>query len=155
MAVNAHGYGYPYYGSYGYSYPSYTPYPDVGSSPTYDPGYSGYEGDVTPSYPDGYQAYYPPDAAPAQPDNTAHVIVSLPSDAELLFDGTKTTSAGSVREYQSPPLTPGRRYTYELRARWSENGQEVTQTQQVGVTAGAHVNVSFPVPAKPTGAAVK
>src|SRR5439155_12546832 len=87
---------------------------------------------------------------PAQPSNTAHVTVTVPADAEIWFQGTKTTSTGAVREYQSPPLAPGTRYTYELRARWSQNGHEVTQTQQVEVTAGIRVNAHFPV--KPTKA---
>jgi uncharacterized protein (TIGR03000 family) len=55
----------------------------------------------------------------------------------------KTT--GPVRTYASPPLAEGQ-YSYEVRARWNENGQEVTQTQQVGVTPGAHVEVNFPLP---------
>jgi uncharacterized protein (TIGR03000 family) len=52
-----------------------------------------------------------------------------------------------VRAFQSAPLTPGQQYTYEFRARWkNDDGREVTQTQQVIVTAGAHVRVDFPVP---------
>lgn len=131
---------YPYYSSYypdsGYSgsYP-YT-YSSNWSSPAYDPGYYG---DVTSSYPD---SYFP---STAQPDTTAHITVSVPPGAEIWFDDHKTTAIGSVREFQSPPLTPGRRYAYEVRARWYENGQEVTQTQRVPVTSGAHVRVTFPV----------
>jgi uncharacterized protein (TIGR03000 family) len=86
-----------------------------------------------------------------QPDNSAHVTVSAPPDAAIWFDGTKTASTGSVREYQSPPLPPGNRYSYEVRARWNENGHEVTQTQKVEVTARAHVNVDFPLPPKTAG----
>jgi uncharacterized protein (TIGR03000 family) len=125
-----------YYGYYPYSYDAYS---YGSSSPAYDSGYYGAYGGVTSSYPD---SYFP---ATAQPDTSAHVTVSVPADAEIWLEGTKTTSTGSVREYQSPPLTPGIRYTYEVRARWNENGQQVTQTQQVKVTAGAHVSVKFPV----------
>jgi uncharacterized protein (TIGR03000 family) len=161
-------YGYhPYYGyssnyyPYSYDVPSYN-----WSGPAYDSTYYGLYGQEAPSYPYGYtsvapsaasgQLYYPPatvasDTAPAQPDNTAHVTVTMPADAEIWFQGTKTTSTGTVREYQSPPLAPGTRYTYELRARWRQNGHEVTQTQQVEVTAGIRVNVHFPV--QPTKAA--
>jgi uncharacterized protein (TIGR03000 family) len=100
---------------------------------------------VTSSYQDSYSP------ATAQPDTRAQIIVDVPADAEIWFEGTKMTSTGSVREYRSPPLTPGARYTYEVRARWTENGQEVTQTQEVKVAAGANVNVKFPV--QPTKAA--
>ena len=145
--------GYPYYG-----YSNYYPFTDSSgwSSPVYDSGYYGSYGDVTPSYPygttvvtppaAGYQAYYfGADSAPVQRDNAALVTVRAPADADIWFNGIKTTSTGAVREYQSPPLTPGSRYAYEVRARWYENGHEVTQTQRVPITAGAHVRVSFPV----------
>ena len=38
-----------------------------------------------------------------------------------------------------------------FRARWNESGHEVTQTQQVQVTPGDHVNVQFPVPPTTAG----
>src|SRR5262249_60664467 len=96
-------------------------------------------GALTSPYPDS------PSAAPAQPDNRAHITVSVPAEAEVWFEGVKRPATGAVREYQSPPLTPGVQYTYDIRARWKENGQEVTQTQQVEVAAGTHVDVHFPV----------
>jgi uncharacterized protein (TIGR03000 family) len=72
--------------------------------------------------------------------------VNVPADAQIWVEDAKTKQTGPVREFQSPPLTPGTRYTYELRARWTENGREVTQTQEIPITAGAHVNVTFPMP---------
>jgi len=70
--------------------------------------------------------------------------VAVPADAEVWLDGTKTTSTGALREFTSPTLTPGQRYTYQVRARWHENGHEVTQTQKVTVSAGADVTIRFP-----------
>jgi len=127
----------------GWWYPGY--YGDYGAGPYYYGYYpfEGYSSDsyggVTSSYPDSYSP------ATAQPDTSAYVTVSVPADAEIWFNDIKTTSTGAVREYQSTSLTPGTRYTYELRARWNENGHEVAQTQQVEVTAGTRVNVHFPV----------
>jgi uncharacterized protein (TIGR03000 family) len=130
---------YGYYPYYGYSnYYPYT-YSYGSSSPAYDSGDYGSYGDVTSSYLGSDLS------ATAQPDTSAHVTVSVPADAEIWIDDTKTTSTGAVREYQSPPLTPGIQYTYEVRARWDENGHEVTQTRQVAVTAGTRVNVQFPL----------
>ena len=77
-------------------------------------------------------------------DTTAHVTVRVPADAVIWLDDTRMTSTGSTREYQSPPLTPGSRYTYDIRARWNENGQTVSQTQKVEVTAGGRIDVTFP-----------
>jgi uncharacterized protein (TIGR03000 family) len=139
---------YPYYGS---SYPYYDTYPYAGSSPAYDSGYYGSYADVTPSYGDDY-AYYA--NAGSTPDSTpARLTVKVPADAEVWFDGTKTKTTGSVREYQSPPLTPGSQYSYEIQARWNENGHEVTQTQHVSFAPGRHVDVNFPVPTTTTGSA--
>jgi uncharacterized protein (TIGR03000 family) len=43
---------------------------------------------------------------------------------------------------------PGSRYTYDIKANWNSNGSEVTQTQHVEVTAGAHIKVTFPTTAQ-------
>jgi uncharacterized protein (TIGR03000 family) len=131
-----HGY-YPfngYYSPYGY-YPPYDyPYDDLGYGSDPDQGYS---------YTGGTPSIVSPDAAPAQADSTAHVTVSLPANAELWFDGAQTTSTGPVREFQTPPLTPGQ-YTYEIRVRWTENGHEVTRTHKIAVSPGAHISLLFP-----------
>jgi uncharacterized protein (TIGR03000 family) len=60
-------------------------------------------------------------------------------------DGTPTVSTGTYRCFKSPPLAPGSRYSYKFVVRWSEAGKEVTQTQSVDVTAGANVDLRFPI----------
>ena len=89
-----------------------------------------------------------PAATPA--DTTAYLNIRVPADAQIWVEGNKTTSTGTVRAFQSPPLTPGSSYTYDIRATWNENGREVTQTQKVNVTAGGDSNVVFPTVAQPT-----
>jgi uncharacterized protein (TIGR03000 family) len=153
------GYGYyPYYGSLYGSYPYYDTYPYTGSGLTYNSGYYGLYGDETPSYPDvspymtppatGYQAYYPPTTGGGQPDSLAHITVELPPNAQLWFNGEATTTTGSVRQFTSPVLTPGKKYSYQLQARWNSSGKAMTQTQQFQVSAGAHALVVFPTTAK-------
>jgi uncharacterized protein (TIGR03000 family) len=147
---------YGYYPSYSY-YPSYGSYSPYGYFPSYDlgygsdpgPGYYDSSSGAVPSYSSGYQALAPyatvtTDTAPTQTDAVAHVTVRVPANAQLWFDGSITTSTGSVREFQSPSLNPGR-YTYAIRARWTENGRVITQTQKIAVSPGAHVSVDFPV----------
>ena len=153
-----YGYRYPrYYGSYGAwpynysyypSYGNYDYYPDSyaapsydWSSPAYDSGYYGSYGDVTPPYLDT-----DPNVT-AQADTRVQITVTVPVDAQLWFEGTATTSSGPVRVFHSPPLQLGKQYVYEVRARWTENGQEVNQTQQVQVAAGSRVQVHFPLQA--------
>jgi uncharacterized protein (TIGR03000 family) len=134
---NGLGYYPYYYPKYGYYRPySYsTPYSYY---PSFDLGYD--------SAPDsGYQsAAVSRDIALAQADTTANVTVRLPANSQLWFDSSITNSTGPVREFQSPSLDPGR-YTYEVRARWTENGRDITQTQTVTVSPGAHVTADFPI----------
>jgi uncharacterized protein (TIGR03000 family) len=86
-----------------------------------------------------------PAAGPAH-DDTAHVEVFVRPDAQVWFENRPTTQTGSVRNYVSPPLDPKRSYTYDIRARWNENGHEVEQTRIVDVHAGGQVAVDFGTP---------
>lgn len=147
---------YPYYGSYGY-YPYYN-YSYNWLSPSYGLDYSNPYANVAPYYGDGitssanpatnYQSFYPPATAPT--DDLAHLTIRVPADAQVWIDNTPTTSTGPVRKFDSPPLTPGTRYNYEIRAQWTENGRAVTQTQQVPVHAGSHAEVDFLAAKNPT-----
>lgn len=144
------GYSYPYYNSYYYPYYSNNYYPNYSSSYLYAPYYStgGYpytNGTITT-----LSAQQAAPAVPPVPQNqTALVHVQVPPNAEVWFSGEKTNSTGTVRDFQSPPLTPGSRYAYDIRARWQQDGQEVTQEQTVTVWAGANVTVTFPRPEAP------
>jgi uncharacterized protein (TIGR03000 family) len=139
----AYGY-YPYY--YGYS-PYYGSYFDDGS------WYAGLAGTYSASHAAGSAAANPlPGTSQglplgAQAAVTAHVTVKLPPGASIWINGSPSDALGSVREFQSPPLLPGYQQTYEFRAQWKNDyGNVVTQTQQVVVSAGDHVQIHFPVP---------
>jgi uncharacterized protein (TIGR03000 family) len=161
---------YPYYGygfypySYGYDYyPDYATDPYLWAAVTTPPLLSDGSAEVTPVYPEiatsgttlttGYQSHSTPGTGTGQPDGSARMTVIVPPTAEVSIDDTMTLSKGAVRQYDSPPLTPGTRYTYDIKASWNENGHEVTQTQRVEVTAGAQVYVRFPAPPQTTGQA--
>jgi uncharacterized protein (TIGR03000 family) len=147
-------YGYGYYpGIAGYSYGlGYDPY-DV-----YGYGLDGYGLDAygnvpsvsnTPGYvPDGEAAMPPvppaPQAAPA--DNAAHLLVRVPADAELWFGDYKTPLTGPERAFVSPPLTPGKDYTYEIRARWVEDGRPVDHLRTIHVQANLQAEVDMTRP---------
>lgn len=79
----------------------------------------------------------------AAPETTARVNVLLPSDADLFIQGVRMSEPGSYREFVSPPLIPGEDYTYDIRARWNENGREVTRNQVVRVRAGERTDVDL------------
>jgi uncharacterized protein (TIGR03000 family) len=51
-------------------------------------------------------------------------------------------TSGTVRTFETPPLGDGE-YTYQARARWMQDGQEVSQTKNINVSSGSRVNVAF------------
>jgi uncharacterized protein (TIGR03000 family) len=110
------------------------------SSATFPYGY-GYS---AREYPEESQVrrYFPEREVTPDP-NSATMNVRVPADAAIWFQGAKTGQRGEERTFVSPPLEPGRAYTYEVRARWNQDGKEVEQTRQVRVRAGETVKVDF------------
>jgi uncharacterized protein (TIGR03000 family) len=80
------------------------------------------------------------------PEEVARITVIVPADAEVFFDGNPTKQTGTQRVFDSPPLKPGSRYTYSVRARWTADGRPVDQTRSVPVRAGAQIRVDFTSP---------
>jgi uncharacterized protein (TIGR03000 family) len=166
-----YGLGFPYYGNWGWGlgYP-YSWYGYGLGLPFY--GYnSGWGGAYPYSYygfgsttynPYGYSSSYSPTPAdygiagaqsqvpPPPKDNMAHLLVIVPENAELWFNGTKTTQTGTQREFVSPELAPGKNYSYEVKARWQENGKTVEQVRTVHVQANDWKPVDFTKPEPPT-----
>jgi uncharacterized protein (TIGR03000 family) len=82
--------------------------------------------------------------APVAPSDTAaHLVVQVPSEAEVWFEDVKTQQTGATRRFVSPPLVPGTDYSYAIRARWTVDGRAVERTKTVVVHAGNQVSVSF------------
>jgi uncharacterized protein (TIGR03000 family) len=156
------GYGYgnwgqPYYGGYS-SYGWGSPY-SYGGSPYY----------VTPgtsySYPQTYgysvpifdgsnnppmsvsqsQSFYPPDGRiQGAMDNTrAYVHVRVRPDAQVFFDNSPTRQTGADRNFMTPQLDSNRRYSYDVSARWMENGEERRENRTVNLTPGQTAEVDF------------
>jgi uncharacterized protein (TIGR03000 family) len=99
------------------------------------------------------QGFPPPppiaDATPAPTtteDNAAHLQVRVPAGADLWFEGVKMPQTGAVREFVSPTLTPGKGYSYEVRARWTEEGRVVDRTRKVRVRANQWAEVDMTQP---------
>lgn len=80
----------------------------------------------------------------------AGIRILVPADAEVFFDGEPTTQKGSERLFISPPLQAGKKYHYEIRARWKDNGKPVERTRRVAVSGGvtARVDLRTPLPDK-------
>ncbi|HEY7156857.1 MAG TPA: TIGR03000 domain-containing protein [Gemmataceae bacterium] len=83
---------------------------------------------------------------PSQGDHVAQVLVIVPENAEVWFEGEKTRQTGSQRKFWSPVLTPGKTYSYKVKARWQENGKPVEQTRTIDVSANRISRVEFTKP---------
>jgi uncharacterized protein (TIGR03000 family) len=104
-----------------------------------------YSGPVNPAPPVPAYADVPEGASalPAADANAAHVRVRVPADARVWLNDTAMTATGRERSFVSPALDPGTEYTYQVRARWLDNGREVNRTQEVTVRAGGTAEVDF------------
>lgn len=68
--------------------------------------------------------------------NVGVVMAYVPENARLWFNGDLTRRRGILREYESPPLQPGKKYAYHVRLVWFEDGHWVGETKEVPVAAG-------------------
>jgi uncharacterized protein (TIGR03000 family) len=88
----------------------------------------------------------PPSGGGADADTAATVQAEVPANATLWFDGVQTQQTGARRTFRTPPLERGRRYHYDVKARWEQDGKPVERTRRVDVAAGARVTVDFNQP---------
>ena len=79
------------------------------------------------------------------PSATATVTVTVPEGATVYVEGQALkTQTGTTRQFVSPPLTPGKAYTYDIRATWTgPDGKKVERTVSVDIRAGARESVAF------------
>jgi len=89
-----------------------------------------------------------PDTAATPLASTATITVRLAPDAELRFDGVKTSQTGSVRSFVTPALDPATTYAYVISATWRERGKEVTRTRHAEFRVGDQVSLDFNVPSE-------
>jgi len=73
----------------------------------------------------------------------ATITVSLPADAQLTVDGAATASTSAVRTFVTPVLAPEKEFVYTLTAKVVRDGETLTLTEKVSVTAGAESRVTF------------
>ncbi|MBV9123848.1 MAG: TIGR03000 domain-containing protein [Planctomycetes bacterium] len=95
----------------------------------------------------------PKEAAPAETggkevstSKPALIVVSLPAEAKLTFNGHVTQLTSSTRTFSSPPLERGQSYFYTLNAEVTRDGKVLSVSKRVTLRAGeeAHVSVEFP-----------
>jgi len=76
-------------------------------------------------------------------DGPAFVVVSVPGDAKLVFNGELTKSRSSERRFVSPPLQKGFSYSYTVEATVIRDGTPRTITRTVDVVSGQTSRLTF------------
>jgi uncharacterized protein (TIGR03000 family) len=76
-------------------------------------------------------------------DYVARVVVRVPEDARLEFGGVTVEQPGRIRKFTTPVLTSGQKYTYDIRAVWTEEGRPVAKERKIVVYAGEKADVDF------------
>lgn len=88
--------------------------------------------------------------APDQQERPATVTIRVYPTAKLTVNGQPTRKTGAERRFNSPPLKPGKKYTYTFVAEWmpGNNYETWTVSREVQVEAGksATVDLSKPDP---------
>jgi uncharacterized protein (TIGR03000 family) len=96
------------------------------------------------SYPSGgnsYSAYYPPERSVNA--NAMTIEMHLPDSARVWVEGKLMSQTGPERVFESPTLTPGTDYSYDIRVQWNENGKSVERQRKVTVRAGDQIYLTF------------
>ena len=132
------------YGGYGYAPYNYGPSVYIAPSASYYPA----PATVLTPLPSTSNYYSPPaferpTMPPAVDTRIATIEVRVPAEAEIWFEGEKTSQTGGIRAFESTPVPPGRTYTYDIRARWIEDGKAIDVTRSVKFQAGQKVVVDF------------
>jgi uncharacterized protein (TIGR03000 family) len=83
------------------------------------------------------------EATPLSAANRARVIIDLPANAKLYVDDRLSRSTEEQRHFETPELTPGKAYQYDLRVEWTQDGKPVTETKKIVVRAGQITRASF------------
>jgi len=79
-----------------------------------------------------------------QQEAPATIEVRLPdATAEVAINGRPTQQSGTIRVFESPPLSAGQVFTYDVKARWLSNGRPTNDDRTLAVEAGKRFVVDF------------
>jgi uncharacterized protein (TIGR03000 family) len=74
---------------------------------------------------------------------SATVVVKVPDDGKLYFNGGLTKQTGTTRTFSTPDLQQGKSYVYEVKAEVIRNGKPVTKTKEITLRASETTQVDF------------
>jgi uncharacterized protein (TIGR03000 family) len=79
-------------------------------------------------------------------EGPARIWLLVPGNAQVWFNGQETKLTGRHRRFLSPPLIPGKSYTYKIRVRWMKDGKAVVEERSIEFRAGESVPIDFTQP---------
>jgi len=88
-------------------------------------------GDVAANPSTAYRSFYPPNG-----NQQATIELTVPADAQVWFDGQPTTQTGTVRRFVTPPLRANADYSYEVKIRYTKDGEPKEETRTISVVPG-------------------
>ncbi len=80
---------------------------------------------------------------PPAGDAPVRIKVLLPAEATLTVDGAPTKQTGAERDFISPPLPAGRKFSYTFEATWTEDGKARSVKKRLPVEAGRDYTIDF------------
>jgi len=104
-------------------------------------GFHGLPPHHLPGWHHAHPGWMPP--ADRGPPNRALVRVSLPPGATLLANDVEVAVPPPGTPLLTPELEPGKAYHYDFRVRVSRDGQVVTKTKRVAVSAGSVARLAY------------
>jgi uncharacterized protein (TIGR03000 family) len=94
-----------------------------------------------------FTALTAPAAAQDKPaEEPAQISVRLPADAKLYIDEFQSLQTGPMRTLDTPPLKPGNKFHYTLRAEFERDGRRTRVTKEIWVRAGQSIAVELGLP---------
>jgi uncharacterized protein (TIGR03000 family) len=82
-------------------------------------------------------------AAAAQGPARATIVLRVPADAKVYFDGATTKQTGTPRTFVTPALRAGIAFPYELKAVIVRQGKVLSRTERITVRAGRTTRVDW------------
>jgi uncharacterized protein (TIGR03000 family) len=124
---------------------AYGPIGQIASSVGASPSGAPQQGAAAPQAP----SRPPAEKLPQPTPNSAHLQLLVPENAEVLVEGSKTATTGTIREFESPPLTPGKNMLYSITVRYTDAaGKPVEETHSVRVRANDQLRIDCTKPAE-------
>ena len=120
-----------------------------GYSGGYHQGYTGvYEGGPPRMFEQTPLFYNSVLARSAQEHGFAVIDLYVPKPAQVWVENRKLAQDAGWKRYFSPALNANEKYTYHIRAQWSEKGRPVEAARKFPVYAGEHIKIDLAAPAE-------